>query len=94
MGGFYGYICYLNDSKLLLKQQLTLKINGFEVAWPEQAIDNQEFLLETKPEGGSDLILLRKSADQNNDDSTMKQDHISTYFPPLEGEETSASSAR
>ena len=86
MNQVYGYICYVNNSKKLLKQKLKIKINGFEVTWPENAITTEHFLLDTKENGGISIILLRKSLhpDYYQEDG---EDEIHTLFMPIDDEE-------
>ena len=85
MNQVYGYILYSNDSKKLLKQKLKIKINGFEVTWPECAITNDHFLLDTRQDGIS-IILLRKSFDPEFYEEDG-EDEIHTLFMPLDQED-------
>ena len=86
MNQVYGYICYVNNSKKLLKQKLKIKINGFEVTWPESAMTTEHFVLETRESGGISIILLRKSLDPEFYEEDG-EDEIQTLFLPLEEEE-------
>lgn len=65
--GLIGYISYRNDSPHLVEIELSLEIEGAEIFWPEEAMNNKNFILVIKP-GFLKTILFRKKTDFTLDD--------------------------